>query len=579
VLGALVVLLAGLTAISWRRWGLPFFDAGLDLTVADRIASGGALPYDDMRYFYGPAGLYSLAAAFKLFGASLTVAFAFGYAQTIAILAAFYALARVWLAPLAAGVASALLMSIAFSGTFFDFVLPHTNAGTFGCLFLILQVLAVTRRRWVLAGCFAGILCLTRVEFVLFAAAVAGGAALGLLRESGARPALRALLAMALPATLIPVAVYAPLAAEAGLHRLMFENLVPIDFARFGGAELQRGWAPFDVSSLVATAARAALVGGLAAGFIASVVRLRAGRGLSSAWPLAAALGGLALMAAAWRISGIFPGARADVADEAKRLLLAMSWLPLPAVGALGWALWRAKRGDAHSGAGWPADLALLAGAGAAGLRAYNEFTPDSYAPYWAALPALVAVIVAERVGVRWPSARMAALAVPAVAAAAMALHAYVGLYSDDVATVDTPRGTFKWYPDGGPAVERTTRYIAAELEEGRPILVFPADPGIHFLSGHPSALYESTFPPGTLDTVEDEREAVRALRRRPAALVVVAAQRTDNYGFAEAGVDYHRVLFDYLRANYRRAVEFGEVDEPERDSRPGRAFTIYRPR
>lgn len=574
-IAVLVVLLALVTVVTWRRWGLPFFDAGLDLTVADGIVHG-KVPYSDSRYYYGPLGLYSLAGAFAVFGSSLAVAFVFGYVQTVAILASFYALARTWLPATAAAVATTLLMAVAFTGSFFDYVLPHTNAGTFGCLLLILQVLAVTRGRYLLCGVAAGLLCLTRVEFVLFAAAVAGGALLGVLRESGVRPTLRAAVTIAVPSVLVPVAVYTPFALDAGLHRLVFDNLVPVDFARFGGAELQRGWAPLDVSSLVATAARGAIVLGLAAGLVLSVDMARTGRGLRSAWPLVAALGSLAVAAALWRLSGVFPGARGAVTDEAKRLLLAMSWLPIPAVVALAWALRRAARNEPAPGAGWPADLALLAGAAAAGLRAYNEFTPDSYAPYWAALPALVAVIVAQRVALHRPAARVAALAVPAVAAAALFLHAYVGLYSDDTATVSTPRGTFRWFEDGGPALERTTRYVARRLEGREPILSFPADPGVHFLSGHPSALYESTFPPGTLDSEADERRAIRVLRRRPAELVVIAAQRTDNYGFSEIGVDYTRILFGYLRANYRPAATFGDVNDPERDSRPGRAFTVW---
>ncbi|HEY6780516.1 MAG TPA: hypothetical protein VI111_06135, partial [Thermoleophilaceae bacterium] len=89
-LGILFVLL---TALTWRKWGVPAIDAGADLTAADRV-SQGALAYGDVRYFYGPAGLYSLAGAFKLFGVSFTTAFAFGLVQAVAISAAFYLLAR-----------------------------------------------------------------------------------------------------------------------------------------------------------------------------------------------------------------------------------------------------------------------------------------------------------------------------------------------------------------------------------------------------------------------------------------------------------------------------------------------------
>ena len=82
-----------LAALSWRKWGVPSVDAGHELTVAATIAEGGE-PYLDIRYFYGPAGVYSLAGAFAVFGTGFTTAFAFGLVQAAAIIAAFYALAR-----------------------------------------------------------------------------------------------------------------------------------------------------------------------------------------------------------------------------------------------------------------------------------------------------------------------------------------------------------------------------------------------------------------------------------------------------------------------------------------------------
>src|SRR5450432_2340852 len=72
----LVALFAALVALSWRKWGMPEGDAGAELTTADLIKHG-ALAYRDVRYFYGPLGVYALALAFKLFGTSLTVAYGF----------------------------------------------------------------------------------------------------------------------------------------------------------------------------------------------------------------------------------------------------------------------------------------------------------------------------------------------------------------------------------------------------------------------------------------------------------------------------------------------------------------------
>ena len=86
VLGVLALCFLALTALTWRKWGVPEIDAGAELTTAD-LVKHGAVAYRDVRYYYGPLGLYSLALSFKVFGSSFTTAFAFGLAQTVAILA------------------------------------------------------------------------------------------------------------------------------------------------------------------------------------------------------------------------------------------------------------------------------------------------------------------------------------------------------------------------------------------------------------------------------------------------------------------------------------------------------------
>ena len=93
-----------------------------------------------------------LAGAFAVFGTSFTTAFAFGLAQAAAILGAFYALSRRLLSVVPPFLATAIVAAIGFSGTAFNFVLPHTNSATFGILFLLLTLLALSRERLLLAG-------------------------------------------------------------------------------------------------------------------------------------------------------------------------------------------------------------------------------------------------------------------------------------------------------------------------------------------------------------------------------------------------------------------------------------------
>jgi 4-amino-4-deoxy-L-arabinose transferase-like glycosyltransferase len=173
VIAALGLCFAALTALTWRKWGVPEIDAGAELTTADLIRHG-AVAYQDVRYYYGPLGLYSLALSFKLFGTSFTTAYAFGLAQAAAILAAFYALARHWLVPLSAGLATAVLLAIGFSGTSFNFVLPHTDSATFESLCLLLMLLRAHPRAARAGGRGRRAGRLTRPEFL---AVAAGGVA------------------------------------------------------------------------------------------------------------------------------------------------------------------------------------------------------------------------------------------------------------------------------------------------------------------------------------------------------------------------------------------------------------------
>ena len=181
-LAALGLLFAALTALTWRKWGVPAIDAGYELTVADRV-SKGAVAYSDVRYFYGPVGLYALAGAFKVFGVSFATAFAFGLVQTAAIVGTFYALARRLLPVLTAALAAAVLLAIGFSGTAFNFILPHTNSATFGILFLLLMLLALSHERLALASLAGGVVCLTRPEFAAFAVLTGGAYVVGFARD------------------------------------------------------------------------------------------------------------------------------------------------------------------------------------------------------------------------------------------------------------------------------------------------------------------------------------------------------------------------------------------------------------
>lgn len=569
-----------LAALSWRKWGVPSVDAGHELSVAAAIAEGGE-PYRDIRYFYGPAGVYSLAGAFAVFGTGFGTAFAFGLFQAAAIVAAFYALSRQLLRVVPAALGTAVVVAIGFSGTAFNFVLPHTNSATTGILFVLLMLLALCRDRLVLAGLAAGVLCLTRPEFAAIGALMIGAYLVGTARQRDPRSALRALPRLALPALLVAGPVLALLAAGAGTANLFTENLWPVDFLRVGGFSSQQAWTPFDLESVVSTLARAGVYLTALAGLIASAVLLsrahaNAGR-VRALWPLAAALGAIVFVLGFWRLTGFWPDARAAVWTESTHLLIGMSWLP-----ALGFAaavvvavrFWR--RDSPPISGSWAFDLALVAAAAALGARAYDAFTAEaSYAPYYAAPLVLLLALLHDRLGQRWPAARTASLAALAAVAIGLAAYAQAGLYRDEGATVNTPRGSFVTVAAAAPGLQGTIDFIDAHTAPGEPILALPSDAGLNFMTGRPAALYNVMFLPGLLDTRADEVDAIAQLEAEGVRYAVLSGRRFDGYGFQRFGGDYNLLLAARIEREGGPVATFGD-DALAAGTNPSTSFAVY---
>ncbi|HEX6781215.1 MAG TPA: hypothetical protein VF125_04205 [Solirubrobacterales bacterium] len=576
----LALIFALLAALSWRKWGVPSIDSGHELTVAAAIAEGGE-PYRDIRYFYGPLGVYPLAGAFTVFGTGFTTAFAFGLCQAAAIVGVFYALARQLLRVLPAFLAAAVVMAIGFSGTAFNFVLPHTSSATLGILFTLLTLLALCRGSLVLAGLAIGCACLTRPEFAAVATLAAAAFLVGEARQHGAGRALRDLPRLALPALLVAVPVLAWLAADAGTANLFTENLWPVDFLRVGGLSSQQAWAPLDLESFASTLARAAVYGGLLAAAIGTAVLFsRAesrGARIRALWPLPAVLAILVIGDLAMRSLSVWPHARDGVQYETTHLLIGMSWLP-----ALGFAAAAVvavrflRKGSPPLTSSWGFDLALVALAAALGVRAYDAFTLEaSYAPYYAAPLVLLLALLHDRLAARWPQARAVSYAALAAVAVGLAAYAQVGLYRDNDATVETPRGSFVTTAAAAPGLQATIEFVDSHTAPGEPLLAVPSDAGINFMSGRPPALYNPMFLPGLLDTRADELEAIAALDAKHVRYAVVSERRFDGYGSSYFGTDYNRLLAARIEREGAPVASFGDGTRAA-GTNPAGSFAVY---
>ena len=219
--------------------------------------------------------------------------FAFGLAQAAAILGAFYALARRLLPALPPCLATAVVAAIGFSGTAYNFVLPHTNSATFGILFLLLMLLALASERLILAGLAGGVVCLTRPEYAAIAALTCAAFLVGRARDRGMRDALRAVPSSRCRRSRWPEACSAIFAGGGGRARAVLREPVAGRLPARRGFGAQQTWAPFDVASVASTLARAGVYCGAARRPGRRRVRFarssrRARGALLALWPLAA---------------------------------------------------------------------------------------------------------------------------------------------------------------------------------------------------------------------------------------------------------------------------------------------------
>src|SRR5205823_7638805 len=103
-------------------------------------------------------------------------------------------------------------------------------------------------------GFAAGLVALTRPEFEL-AVVVAAGLWL-LLRARAGLGGFKEAVLVAAPALAVPAAVYGAFLVWISPHRLIYDNLYPVDTLRAGPDTLYKAYAPLTVSSFAALAGK-----------------------------------------------------------------------------------------------------------------------------------------------------------------------------------------------------------------------------------------------------------------------------------------------------------------------------------
>ncbi|MDO9353024.1 MAG: hypothetical protein Q7T55_04985 [Solirubrobacteraceae bacterium] len=629
----LLLYVAVLLLLSWKRWGNPLGDVGLDLTVASGWLDG-VLPYRDVRYWYGPLGIGVLATAFAVLGSHLWVAMLVGLAQTALIAELTRRLARRWLpVPATLGVV-AVVLSIGFSGTLSNFTMPHTFAATTGLIALLFALLALSHERFALAGLAVGATALSRPEFFAFGVAAVGGAAFGAWRQGGFAAALRESAKAVGTTLLVAVPVLGFFAIEAGAYRVFFENIFPLEFLRTVGATFEHDQHPFDLPSVGTLLVRGAVLAIAVWVFMAAwsiVAAHRAEERVVLPGSPVRILGGAVVAIVVGMGLAVLGGDAGQpvslVKSDATRFIFAMTALPAVGLGMLlvaarAWlrkdasplatdyagpadvAADGAVDGDAvisnapraADSSGWVAAGALIAAAAACSLRSYAQFSTDVYGTYYAAPVVVLAGILLYRLVAARPSIQGGRLAVPvvfALAAATLSAHAYLGLYRDFSKEVTTPNGSFIADAAAGDNMNAAFRRLAElGVQPGERIVAMPQEPGFYFLTGARPALYDSTFLPGVLATREDDEAAADALltgegvprQARPVdgetyvppRLVIETNWNFALWGFDRQGVDVNRALHRAVVDNYDVVGRFGDTQTLPPKLSLGRAFTIY---
>ena len=135
------------------------------LLIGGELVLRGLTPHGDFEHLYGPADLWSVAAAFSIFGVSITVERLVGLFYRVLLVWAIYSIARRWGAGVATGAAGLAWLLIAPFGLI---AYSWVAALAFGTASLAVALDAnESSRRWLSAGMLAGVALLFRADFIL----------------------------------------------------------------------------------------------------------------------------------------------------------------------------------------------------------------------------------------------------------------------------------------------------------------------------------------------------------------------------------------------------------------------------
>jgi hypothetical protein len=551
VIGGLVAWTVVIAVATWGTWGDLTMDTGYDLLAGARTA-GGELPYGDFTYFYGPLAPLVLGGVYSITGVAIWPAAALGLVLSALAIGLTYRLARMFVDPLPAGLAAAIVAPATLSSANNSYVLPHTFSAPLAIVLALGAVIVLARwardgggrGRLAAGGALCGAVAITRPEiaFSLYVGVAGWHAVLLWQARSGRREALRDAAAFLAPAAAIPLAVYGAMLAVVPLDELLWSNLYPRDYIDAAGSVVLKAHAPWTLASFAELAVHAVAYSAGIAALVAAGAAIEA-RGRARTIAVLATFGGALLFLA---VLAVKP-------DTLRFHLLEWAWAWVPAgawvaAGALAW-----KGRDARSRAVLLPVIVLAMVA----TTTYADFLPIPNALHPNAIPyvlPLAAVFLAWLHGrVLGRDRNMAVLGAGWLAL--LALAGGVLVVHDARAETETVRGshgTMTARPAEAAALQQALTTIERVTRPGEPVLLAPQMTALYVMADRSDPLPQLSLLPGSLATPADEERAIAQMR--DVRVAVVDRTPLTSYEHGPFGSTFATHLAAWLKRDFRRA-------------------------
>lgn len=564
--GLLLVIIAVICGITWRKWGSLIVDCGREMYIPAILSQGKRL-YFDAWYPYGPLIPYWHALLFRILGVHLWILQTMGIGIVVLTTLMTYSLSRKFLPVSLAFAAGFAVVIQAFQLSLFNYVQPYSWPAVYGVLLFVALVWllvndSLAHKPWLIlaAGSLAGLEAINKIEFG--AAAYLVLAAAILLRALEARSFGRLMkdLAAAAPGLILCVAIWGRLVARSSLDFIFAQNITVLPdsyFVRKFGAT----WAhSVGYTSAPTRLLEWAGVGLLGVALVGSAACAASASKVAARIVFAAAIGLCAFHVALTFADRILHRPIPELARFIAPTVFFNGGMAMLAV-ALAICLlvrwWKAGRNRDQSA------LALLAIAAAVqSSRALVKIEPYGYAIFYDTLGYVTFLVIVWRVARYFGASDSERLWIGTSGLLCCGLASLVianyGIYRRPF-LVSTSRGSIYARRETGEAFTQALTFLSQVKSRGDRFVVWPEEAALYYFTGTvaPSRWYALT--PGILPEGSATTAFLDDLDRNRVNYVLLSNRAASEYGVPFFGVDYNREVYRWLVQDFRVVRTFGE--------------------